>query len=159
MNHEHHWSGATEGASLNSVAFTATRHCLTGCAIGEILGMVIGTALGWHTAGTVALAIGLAFMFGYSLTLYPLLHNGMVLRTALGVTLAVDTLSIAVMEIVDNSMMLLIPGAMDAGVGDWFFWVGLAVALSVAFVVAFPVNRWLIQRGRGHALIHHLHDH
>jgi hypothetical protein len=143
--------------SLNRMAFTATRHCLTGCAIGEVLGMVIGTMLGWSAAPTVALAVALAFLFGYAFTFVPLVRSGMALAAAAGVTLAVDTLSITIMEIVDNAVMLLVPGAMESGLDDWFFWASLAFALAVAFVAAYPANRWLIARGRGHALVHHLH--
>ncbi len=121
--------------------------------------MAIGTALGWHAAGTVVLAIALAFLFGYSLTLYPLLKSGMTAAAALPITFAVDTLSITTMEITDNVIMLIIPGAMDAGLGNPLFWLSLAIALGVAFVAALPVNRWLIQKGRGHALVHHLHGH
>ena len=162
MNHDHdHHSDQRSGQtpSLNSTALTATKHCLTGCAIGEILGMIVGISLGWHAGATVVFSIALAFVFGYSLTLLPLLRSGMSLRAALPIALAVDTLSITIMEIVDNIIMLIIPGAMHAGVGDWFFWLSLAIALGVAFIAAFPVNRWLIQRGRGHALVHHLHGH
>jgi putative Ca2+/H+ antiporter (TMEM165/GDT1 family) len=143
--------------SLNRMALAATRHCLTGCAIGEVLGMVIGTALRFSAAATIALAVALAFFFGYLLTFVPLLRGGMALRPALGITLAVDTLSITIMEIVDNAIMLAIPGAMDAHLDNWLFWASLAFALAVAFVAALPVNRWLIARGRGHALVHHLH--
>jgi hypothetical protein len=159
--HEHHPQSISseDKKALNSMALMATRHCLTGCAIGEVLGMVIGTSLGWHTAGTVAISVALAFVFGYALTLYPLVRGGMALAAAVPVTLAVDTLSITVMEIVDNLIMLVIPGAMHSGVGSWVFWSSLAVALAIAFVVALPVNRWLIQRGRGHALISHAHNH
>lgn len=154
MDHQNHGHD-THGRSLNATAFTATRHCLTGCAVGEVLGMVIGTSLGWHAAGTVAISVFLAFVFGYALTLFPLVRGGMALAAAIPVTLAVDTLSITVMEIVDNLIMLAIPGAMHAGVGNWFFWLSLAIALAVAGVAAFPVNRWLIQKGRGHALLSH----
>ncbi len=140
-------------------AASATLHCLTGCAIGEVLGMVIGTALGWSTWPTVILAVALAFLFGYALTMRPVLRAGVPLRTAISVALAADTLSIAVMEIVDNALMLLIPGAMEAGVGDVLFWGALSVALVVAGVVAFPVNRWLIIRGRGHAVLHNSGHH
>ena len=151
--------------SLNRTAFSATLHCLTGCAIGEVLGMVIGTALGWSNVSTIALAVGLAFFFGYSLTMIPLLRSGLALSTTLPLAFASDTLSITVMEIVDNAVMLLVPGAMEAGVGSFLFWVSLAFALAVAFVVAYPVNRYLIARGRGHAVVHeyhhggHHHDH
>jgi hypothetical protein len=139
------------------MAFSATVHCLTGCAIGEVLGMVIGIALGWGNVATIALAVVLAFLFGYSLTLLPLLRAGMALGTALKLALASDTLSIAVMEIVDNVIMLVIPGAMDAGLDTILFWGSLAVALLIAGVCAFPVNRWLITRGKGHALVHKHH--
>lgn len=147
------------GSSLNRVTFSATLHCLTGCAIGEVLGMVIGTSLGWGNLATVVLAVGLAFFFGYSFTLVPLLRSGIALAAALPVALAADTLSITVMEIVDNAVMLIVPGAMEAGVGSLLFWGALAFALAVAFVAAFPVNRWLISRGRGHALVHDQHGH
>ena len=143
--------------SLNRLAARATTHCLTGCAIGEVAGMVIGTALGWTTGATIALAIGLAFVFGYSLTLWPLIASGMAVRRAMGLAFASDTISIAVMELVDNAVVLLIPGAMLAGPDSVLFWVSLAVALAIAWIVAFPVNRWLIARGRGHAVIHGAH--
>jgi hypothetical protein len=145
--------------SLNRLAFSATLHCLTGCAIGEVLGMVIGTALGWGDYQTIALAVVLAFFFGYSFTFVPLLRAGLVLRAAVGIALAADTISIAVMEIVDNAIMLLVPGAMEAGLDAPLFWGALAFALAVAFVVAFPVNRWLIMRGKGHAVVHEHHGH
>ncbi|HYY76132.1 MAG TPA: DUF4396 domain-containing protein [Gaiellaceae bacterium] len=144
-------------SSLNRLAFSATAHCLTGCAIGEILGLVIGTALGWSNWPTVALAVGLAFLFGYSFTMVPLLRGGIVLGTAVGLALAADTLSIAVMEIVDNAIILAVPGAMEAGLASLLFWGSLAFALAVAFVAAFPVNRYLIARGRGHAVVHAHH--
>jgi hypothetical protein len=144
-------------SSLNRLAFSATAHCLTGCAIGEILGLVIGTALGWSNWPTVALAIALAFLFGYSFTMVPLLRGGIVLGTAIGLALAADTLSIAVMEIVDNAIILAVPGAMEAGLTSLLFWGSLALALAVAFVAAFPVNRYLIARGRGHAVVHAHH--
>jgi hypothetical protein len=145
--------------SLNRLAFSATAHCLTGCAIGEVLGLVIGTALGWQTAPTIALAVALAFLFGYSFTLVPLVRAGVALGGALGIALAADTLSIAVMEIVDNAIVLAVPGAMEAGLASALFWGSLAVALALAFAAAFPVNRWLIARGRGHALVHEHHGH
>ena len=146
-------------ASLNRLAFSATAHCLTGCAIGEVLGLVIATALGWGNAASSAIAVVLAFVFGYSFTLVPLLGAGIVLGTALGLALAADTLSIVVMEIVDNTIILLWPGAMDAGLADLLFWGSLAVSLAIAFVAAFPVNRALIARGRGHAVVHAHHGH
>ena len=143
--------------SINRLAARATTHCLIGCGIGEVLGVVIGTALGWGTAPTIALAVALAFVFGYSLTIWPLLASGIALRAALGLALVADTASITVMEIVDNAILLLIPGAMEASLNSWLFWGSLAVALAVAWVVTFPVNRWLIGRGRGHAVVHGSH--
>jgi hypothetical protein len=143
--------------SLNRVAFAATVHCLTGCAIGEVLGMIIGTALGWNDWQTIALAIALAFLFGYSFTLVPLLRSGLALAAALPIALAADTISITIMEIVDNAIMLLIPGAMEAGLTNVLFWASLAFALLVAGAAAYPVNRWLIARGRGHAVVHAHH--
>jgi hypothetical protein len=145
--------------SLNRLAASATTHCLTGCAIGEVLGVVIGTALGWGNFETIVLAIVLAFLFGYSFTAVPLLRSGLALATVLPLALASDTFSIAVMEIVDNAIILVIPGAMEAGLGDPLFWGSLAFALAVAWVAAFPVNRWLISKGRGHALVHAHHAH
>ena len=150
---------ATTGSSLNRTAFSATVHCLTGCAIGEVLGMVIGTALGWGDFATIALAVVLAFFFGYLLTMLPLLRSGLALTSALPLAFASDTLSIAIMEIVDNLIMLVIPGAMEAGLGSLLFWGSLAFALAVAFVAAFPVNRYLISRGKGHAVVHQHHGH
>lgn len=146
------------GASLNRVAFSATAHCLTGCAIGEVLGMVIGTALGWGNVATIALAVALAFFFGYALTMVPLLRSGMALAAVLPLAFASDTLSIAVMEVVDNLVMVLVPGAMEAGPTSLLFWGSLAFALAVAFVAAFPVNRYLIARGKGHAVVHQHHE-
>ena len=143
--------------SLNRVALGATLHCLAGCAIGEVLGLVIGTALGWGTGATIALAVGLAFAFGYAFTLAPLLRHGFPLRRALGLALAADTLSIGVLEIVDNGVMLAVPGAMEAGLGDLLFWWSLALGLAIAFVAAYPVNRYMIARGRGHAVVHEYH--
>jgi uncharacterized protein DUF4396 len=148
---------ATRGTSLNRLAFSATAHCLTGCAIGEVIGLVIGTMLGWGTFATIALAVVLAFFFGYSLTMLPLLRSGLALATVLPIAFAADTLSITVMEIVDNLIILIIPGAMEAGLGSLLFWGSLAFALAVAFVAAFPVNRYLIVRGRGHAVVHQYH--
>jgi Domain of unknown function (DUF4396) len=145
------------GAGLNRVALSATVHCLTGCAIGEVLGMAIGTWLGWGTGATIGLAVTLAFAFGYALTMLPLLRSGMKMRAAVRVALAADTASITIMEIVDNSLMLAIPGAMSAGLASPLFWGSLAVSLVVAGAAAYPVNRWLIARGRGHALAHAHH--
>ena len=135
----------------------ATTHCLTGCAIGEVLGFIIGTWRGWSNAATIAIAIALAYAFGYGFTLWPLLRGGIGVGTALALAFAADTLSITVMEIVDNAVVLVLPGAMDAGLGDALFWGSLALALAVAWVAAFPVNRWLIARGRGHAVVHAHH--
>jgi hypothetical protein len=146
-----------DAASLNRLAASATTHCLTGCAIGEVLGLVIGTWRGWGNAATIAAAVLLAYAFGYALTLVPLVRGGVPLRRAAGLAFVADTLSITVMEIVDNAVVLVIPGAMDAGLGDALFWASLALALGVAWVAAFPVNRWLIGRGRGHAVVHALH--
>jgi Domain of unknown function (DUF4396) len=150
--HQHHAE-----TSLNRLAASATTHCLTGCAIGEVLGVAIGTALGWGNLETIALAIVLAFFFGYAFTSWPLLRSGMALAAVVPIALAADTLSITVMEIVDNAILLIIPGAMEAGLGDVLFWASLAFALAVAWVAAFPVNRWLIARGRGHAVVHAHH--
>src|SRR4029453_502358 len=153
MQHE----TATE--SLNRSAFQATTHCLTGCAIGEVLGMVIATALGWGDAASIAISGGLAFLFGYSLTLGPVLRANVPFRRAAGLAFASDTLSITTMEIVDNAFILIVPGAIAAGLGDALFWWSLGVSLVIAFFAAFPVNRWLVARGRGHAVVHALHAH
>ena len=155
----HHHEMPTSGRALTSVAVSATLHCLTGCAIGEIAGMVIGTAFDWSDGGTIAISIALAFAFGYSLTSLPLLRAGLALGAVVPIALASDTLSIGLMELVDNAIMLVIPGAMDAGLGNPLFWGSLAVALLVAGAAAFPVNRWLIARGRGHAVVHRHHAH
>jgi hypothetical protein len=155
MTHHPHEHGKPQG--LNRLAFAATWHCLSGCAIGEILGLVIATALGWGNAASIALAIVLAFFFGYSLTLLPLMRGGLSFHRAARVALAADTVSIAVMEIVDNAFILLVPGAMAAGLSDFLFWWSLAIGLAIAFVAAFPVNRMLIARGRGHAVAHGHH--
>jgi hypothetical protein len=143
--------------SLNRLAARATTHCLTGCAIGEVIGMVAGTALAWNNLATVVLAIALAFVFGYTLTLWPLMSAGMRLRSAVGLAFVADTTSIAIMEIVDNGIVLAIPGAMDAGLADLLFWGSLVLSLAIAWLVAFPINRWLISRGRGHAVVHSTH--
>lgn len=143
--------------SLNRVAFGATVHCLTGCAIGEVLGMVLGTTLAWSTGLTILVSIILAFIFGYSLTMRPLLASGLSLRVAAKLALAADTASIAIMEIVDNLIMVVIPGAMEAGPRSGHFWMSLGISLLLAGAAAFPVNRWLIGRGRGHAVVHTHH--
>jgi hypothetical protein len=144
---------------LTRMAIVATAHCLTGCAVGEVLGMAVGTAAGWGDAATIALAVGLAFLFGYAFTMVPLLRSGLGFGAAVGVALAADTVSIAVMEVVDNAVMLALPGAMEAGLDSPVFWGSLAVALATAFVIAVPVNRRLIARGRGHAVVHRHHAH
>lgn len=155
MHHTSHSPGH-DPASWR-LAATATAHCLTGCAIGEILGLAIGTALGWGNLPTIALAVGLAFTFGYAFTAIPLVRAGLPPRRVVALALAADTVSIAVMEIVDNAVMLSWPGAMDAGLGNGLFWGALAIALAVAFVVTVPVNRAMISRGRGHAVVHAHH--
>jgi hypothetical protein len=151
-SHDHHMG------STNRMAVSATLHCLTGCAIGEILGLMIGTALGLSNVGTIALAVGLAFLFGYSLSTLPLLKAGLAFGAALSVVLAADTLSILTMEVVDNLVMAVIPGAMNAGLVNPVFWLGMMIALTVAFFAAYPVNRYLLQRGKGHALTHEYHQ-
>lgn len=150
--HSHHHS-----PSLNRLAFSATLHCMTGCGIGEVLGLVIGTWLGWGTWETIGLAVALAFFFGYAFTLVPLFRSGMSAKEALRIALAADTVSITVMEIVDNGIMLLIPGAMSASLGDPLFWGAMAIAIIIAGAAAYPINRWLIAKGRGHALVHSHH--
>ena len=154
----HAHSGHETGQSLNRLAFSATVHCLTGCAIGEVLGMILGTALGWSNGATIAASIVLAFFFGYSLTSVPLLRAGLGIRRAAPLAFASDTLSITTMEIVDTLIIVLIPGAMAAGLGDALFWASLAVALLIAGGFAFPVNRWLLARGKGHAVVHQYHQ-
>ena len=158
---DHHESQSRSGheahqphGNVNAMAASATLHCLTGCAIGEIAGLMIGTAMGLATVPTIALAVGLAFLFGYALSTLPLLKAGLGVGAALSVVLAADTLSILTMELVDNAVMAAIPGAMDAGLTNPVFWIGMMIALSAAFLAAYPVNRYLLQRGRGHALTH-----
>ncbi len=151
-DHSHHQS-----TSLNRLALSATLHCLTGCGIGEVLGLVIGTTLGWGTVATIALAVVLAFFFGYLMTLVPLLRAGMSMGRAMRVALAADSVSITVMEIIDNAVILAVPGAMSAGLASGLFWISLAFALIIAAFVVFPVNRWMIARGRGHAVVHGHH--
>jgi hypothetical protein len=147
--------------SMNTwrTAVSATLHCLTGCAIGEVLGMVLATWWGWGDLASIALAVVLAFFFGYLLTFVGVRRAGLDARTAVRTALAADSLSILVMEIVDNAFLLAVPGAMEAGLTDLFFWVALAAALAVAFVLTVPVNKWMIDRGRGHAVVHELHGH
>ena len=154
---QHTGHGGHEMGNVNTMAVSATLHCLTGCAIGEIAGLMIGTAVGLGTGWTIVLAVGLAFLFGYPLSTLPLLKAGLGVGAALSVVLAADTLSIGTMEVVDNAVMALIPGAMDAGLVNPVFWVGMMIALTVAFFAAWPVNRYLLQRGKGHALTHQYH--
>jgi hypothetical protein len=151
--HEHH-ALPTSGRALTNISISATLHCLTGCALGEIAGMAIGTALGFGNWGTVVLAVALAFVFGYSLTSLPLLRAGLTVAAVVPIALASDTFSIATMELIDNAVVLAVPGAMEAGLGTLLFWGSLSFALAVAFVAAVPVNRWLIARGKGHAAVH-----
>src|SRR3954471_650355 len=151
--HAHHEMPAS-GRALTGVAISATLHCLTGCAIGEVVGMIIGTAAAMSNGATVALSIVLAFVFGYSLTSMPLLRAGLALAAVVPIAFASDTLSIATMELVDNAIVLAVPGAMEAGLGSTLFWGSLSFALVIAGAVAFPVNRWLIARGQGHAAVH-----
>ncbi|MBB5078550.1 DUF4396 domain-containing protein [Nonomuraea endophytica] len=155
--HAAHEHGHGPGATTWKMAALATLHCLTGCAIGEVLGMVIGTALGWGNVATIALAVGLAFVFGYALTMVGVLRAGVSFKQALKVALAADTVSILVMEIVDNGVMVVVPGAMDAGLASGLFWGALAFAFVVAFLVTTPVNKWLIGKGKGHAVVHAYH--
>ena len=142
---------------LTRAAISATLHCLTGCALGEVLGMVLTTALGWGNAANIVVSIALAFVFGYTLAMRPVLAAGVPFRRALGVALASDTVSITSMELMDNLGLVVIPGAIDAGLGDWLFWASLFGTLAIAFVITVPVNRWLIARGKGHALVHQYH--
>jgi len=157
MEHSHEHPTSHHDVTSWKMAAQATLHCLTGCAIGEVLGMIIGSSLGFHTLGTVVLSIALAFVFGYALTMRGVLRAGVDVRTALKVALAADTISIIVMEVIDNTTMLVIPGAIDAGVTSALFWVSLAGSLALAFLVTTPVNRWLISRGKGHAVVHAYH--
>jgi hypothetical protein len=152
--HDHHHEPPADGRAQWNVAVSATLHCLTGCAIGEVAGLAIGTAFGFSNLATILLAVALAFVFGYSLTSLPLLRAGLALGAVIPIALASDTVSIAVMELIDNAVVLAVPGAMDAGLDTLLFWASLAFALAVAFVVTVPVNRWLIGRGKGHAVMH-----
>ena len=154
---EHGYGAQQDRRSLNRLAVSATLHCLTGCAIGEVLGLVLATAWGWSDGPSIALAVGLAFVFGYAFTIVPVLRSGLPIKTAIKVALAADTVSITVMEIVDNAIMLAIPGAMDTGLNSFLFWGALAFALAVAFIVTVPVNRALITKGKGHAVVHQYH--
>jgi hypothetical protein len=155
--HQHHDAAEPTPAELTKTAISATLHCLTGCAIGEVLGLVLATWWGWSNGPSIVLAIVLAFGFGYSLTLAPVLRSGLSLRQAIPIALAADTVSIATMEVMDNAVVLVVPGAMNAGLTDVLFWASLAGSLVVAFVVTVPVNRALIKRGKGHAVVHQFH--
>src|SRR3954466_12137241 len=155
--HAHHHD-ASDGRALTVTAVSATLHCLTGCAIGEVLGMVIGTAADLSNAATVVLSIALAFVFGYALTMRGVLRSGLPFTRAVHVALAADTVSIAVMELVDNGVVVAVPGALDAGLTSALFWGSLIASLAIAFVVTTPVNRWLIGRGKGHAVVHEFHS-
>lgn len=158
MDHNHHHNHSNHSASTTTLAINATLHCLTGCAIGEIAGLVIATILGLTLIPSIALAIVLAFVFGYSLSIIPLLRNGLSLKKAASIILAADTLSILTMEIVDNLVMTLIPNAMNASLVNPVFWISMCIALTVAFVVTVPVNKYLLSRGKGHALVHRYHN-
>ena len=159
VHHQDHQRQHEQPGSLTGSAIQATLHCLTGCAIGEVLGMVLATAFGFGNAASIALSVALAFLFGYALTIRPVLDAGVGFRRAVGVAFASDTVSIATMEIVDNAFILIVPGAMAAGLADGLFWWSLGLSLVIAFVLTVPVNRWLIARGRGHAVMHELHAH
>lgn len=159
QHHAARHDDAQSRRSLNRLAFSATMHCLTGCAIGEVVGMILATWWGWGNAASIALAVGLAFFFGYGLTSLPLLRSGMTVRQAAPLAFASDTASITTMEIVDNLFILIVPGAIAAGLGDPLFWWSLLVSLLIAGAIAFPVNRWLIARGKGHAVVHAHHAH
>jgi hypothetical protein len=157
-DHGHGGHDMVHGGPVSwATAAQATLHCLTGCAIGEVLGMVIGTSLGLHDGATVALSVALAFVFGYALTMRGVLRAGLPLTQAFTVALAADTLSIAIMEIIDNTVVVAVPGAMDAGVTSALFWISLVASLVIAFVLTTPVNRWMIGRGKGHAVVHAYH--
>lgn len=160
MEHDPHVGMEGHGhadGDLTRTAISATLHCLTGCAIGEVLGMALATAWGWGDLASIALAVALAFVFGYTLASVPLFRAGLPIRRVIALALAADTISILTMEIIDNSIMLSIPGVMDAGLGDVAFWAALAAALFIAFWITVPVNRWLISRGKGHAVVHAYH--
>jgi Domain of unknown function (DUF4396) len=157
MDHTSNTHVEHEGLSLNRSAVQATLHCLTGCAIGEVLGMVIATVLGWGNIASILISVVLAFGFGYALTFGPILRAGVPPGRAARLTVASDTVSITTMEVVDNAFILIVPGALAAGLTDGLFWWSLIVSLVIAFIVTVPVNRWLIARGRGHAVVHGLH--
>jgi hypothetical protein len=153
--HQHH--GAHGDQSLNRLSASATNHCLTGCVLGEVVGMVIATALGWGDVASIALAVTLAFLFGYTLTSLPLIRAGLTIAAIVPIALAADTVSIAIMEVIDNAFMLLVPGALEAGLGDLRFWAPLLGGFVIAWPFAFAVNRAMIRRGKGHAVMHAYH--
>lgn len=157
--HDNHSQHTSDSKSLNRMAASATLHCLIGCAIGEVLGLIIGTALGWSTIATIILAVALAFVFGFTLSTLPLRKAGLGFFAALSIVFAADTLSITTMEIVDNAVMVMLPGAMNAGLTNPLFWLSMAIALAAAYVAAFPVNRYLLTKGKGHALVMKYHNH
>lgn len=157
--HEHQHDADHQQASAGSMAVSATLHCITGCAIGEIVGLVIGTIIGLSTGVNIALAVALSFLFGYSLSMLPLLKNGLPFKKALSVILLADTLSILTMEVVDNTVMVLIPNAMNASLVNPLYWIAMPLSLTVAFFAAVPVNKYLLERGQGHALVHKYHNH
>jgi len=148
-----------DAMALNSLAIRATNHCLTGCVIGEVTGMAIATALGWGNVAQIALAVALAYVFGFGLTALPLVRAGLPARTVVSTALAADTVSITIMEVIDNLTVILIPSAMDAGLGDALFWGSIAAGFAIAYPFAFLANRSLIARGRGHAVVHEHHGH
>jgi hypothetical protein len=154
---QHLGGGHHGGPSLNGLAVSATNHCLTGCVIGEVAGMAIGTALGWGNLGTIALAVGLAYLFGFALTSLPLFRAGLTFAAIVPIALAADTVSITIMEVIDNAFVLLVPGAMDAGLGDWLLWASIAGGFAIAYPFAFLANRSMIARGKGHAVVHEFH--
>ena len=156
-NTHHH--GAQTAQSLNRLAVSATNHCLTGCLIGEVTGMTIATALGWGDVASIALAVTLAFLFGYTLTSLPLFRAGLSFAAIVPIALTADTVSIAIMELIDNAFMLMVPGAMEAGLGDLRFWAPLLGGFAIAWPFAFAVNRAMIRRGTGHAVVHEYHHH
>jgi hypothetical protein len=153
--HENHGDGAM---NINKMAASATLHCLTGCAVGEVIGLIIGTVLGWSNLQTIILAIALAFVFGFTLSTLPLRKAGLGFLAALSIVFAADTLSIATMEVVDNIVMAIIPGAMNAGLVEPLFWIGMPISLTLAYFAAFPVNKYLLSKGKGHALVMQYHD-
>jgi hypothetical protein len=159
MNHgrsDHH--AGHSGMNLNKMAASATLHCLTGCALGEVVGLIIGTALGWNNPQTIILAVALSFVFGFTLSTLPLRKAGLGILAALSIVFAADTLSITTMEVVDNAVMAVIPGAMSAGLVSPLFWMGMPISLAVAYVAAFPVNKYLLNKGKGHALVMKYHE-